>query len=61
MLHLFSLTTDGRHLIIKTFISNAVLFYTNHLLANPTKTKGQTNKPTNKTAQTNKQTNKQIP
>jgi hypothetical protein len=50
MLLLFSLTTDG-HLITKTFISNAVPFYTNHPLPNPTKTKEQTKEPTNKTAQ----------
>jgi hypothetical protein len=49
MSHLFSVRADG-HLIDKTFISSAVLFYTNHLLPNPTKTKEQTNEPANKTA-----------
>jgi len=53
MLLLFSLTTDG-HLIIKTFISNAVLFYTNHLLPDPTK---QKNKPMNQQIKPHKQTN----
>ena len=51
MLHLFSLTTDG-HLITKRFVSNAVLFYTNHLLPSLQK---QKNKPMNQQIKLQKQ------
>jgi len=50
------LTTDG-HLITKTFISNAMIFYTNRLLPNPTKTNEQTNEPIKKPHKQNKHLN----